>query len=122
MSCRTITVFSNKGGVGKTFIAVNLATALARAGNKVLLIDFDFQAGQDMARMLNLSPRHAIVDILPALEGADEKDVIKEYASIHSSGMHFLPILKSTQQIGQFTAYYIKPFLKKAALNREVRI
>ena len=42
MSCKTITVFSNKGGVGKTFVAVNLATVLAQAGNKVLLIDASF--------------------------------------------------------------------------------
>ena len=50
MSCKTITVFSNKGGVGKTFIAVNLATALVRAKYKVLLVDFDFQKSVAMAR------------------------------------------------------------------------
>ncbi|MCK5179177.1 MAG: AAA family ATPase, partial [Candidatus Omnitrophica bacterium] len=81
MSSKTITVFSNKGGVGKTFITVNLATALAIAKKKVLLIDFDFQAGQDMARMLNLSPRSAIVDLLAGLEVAGDSDIIKEYAT-----------------------------------------
>jgi len=68
MNSKTITVFSNKGGVGKTFVTVNLATALALAKKKVLLIDLDFQAGQDMARMLNLSPVNAIVDIFPAFK------------------------------------------------------
>jgi septum site-determining protein MinD len=114
MSCKTITVFSNKGGVGKTFIAVNLATAIVRAKYKVLLIDFDFQAGQDMARMLNLLPKNAVVDLLPVLDAADDPEIIKEYVSYHSSGLHFLPVVKNTKQIGHVTPGNIKPFFKKA--------
>src|SRR3989338_4230689 len=110
MSSKTITVFSNKGGVGKTFVTVNLATALVQAKHKVLIVDLDFQAGQDMARMLNLKPSRSIVDLLPALEGSDEPNLIKEYAAMHSSGLHFIPIIKNTHQIGHVTADNIKPF------------
>ena len=46
MDSRTVTVFSSKGGVGKTFVTVNLATTLALAKYKVLLIDLDLQAGE----------------------------------------------------------------------------
>lgn len=115
MSSKTITVFSNKGGVGKTFVTVNLATALALSKNNVLLVDLDFQAGQDMARMLNLSPRGAVVDILPEIERSDNPNLIKEHSSIHSSGLHFLPVVKNTGQIGHVTADNIKPFFRKAA-------
>ena len=113
MSCKVITVFSNKGGVGKTFVAVNLATAIVRAKSKVLLVDFDLQAGQDMARTLNLLPQNAIIDLLPALNASDSPEIIKEYVAHHSSGLHFLPIVKNTQQIGHATPDTIKPFFKE---------
>jgi len=79
MAARIITIFSNKGGVGKTFVCVNTATALALAGHKVMLVDLDFQSGQDMARMINLAPRHSIVDALADLEKAEDPSVIKGF-------------------------------------------
>lgn len=40
---QTLTILSNKGGVGKTFFAVNLAIQLAKTGKRVSLLDGDVQ-------------------------------------------------------------------------------
>ena len=59
---RVITVFSTKGGAGKSFVATNLAVLLARRSNRpVALVDGDLQFG-DVAVMLGLVPSHTIID------------------------------------------------------------
>lgn len=120
MNAKTITVFSSKGGVGKTLLTVNLATALALSKQRVLLLDLDFLAGQDMARMLNLAPRNSIVDVFPALEltGTSEQEgIIQQHAAKHTSGLDFLPAVKTTRQIGLITPDNIKLFFKKATME-----
>ena len=68
---RVITVFSTKGGAGKSVIASNLAVILAiRSEKPVVLIDADLQFG-DIAVMLKLSPQHTIVDAVSALDRLD---------------------------------------------------
>jgi pilus assembly protein CpaE len=57
---RVVTVFSPKGGVGKTTMAVNLALALTQRGvRKVCLVDLDLAFG-DVSITLQLFPTHSI--------------------------------------------------------------
>jgi pilus assembly protein CpaE len=63
---RIVTVFSPKGGTGKTVIATNLAAALAKAeGRRTLLLDLDLQFG-DAAIMLGIEPEKTIFDFVNA--------------------------------------------------------
>jgi len=115
MEAKIITIFGNKGGVGKTFVSVNLAASIALSGKSVLLVDFDFRAGQDMARMLNLAPKNAIVNLLPALEKEDNPDIIRKHAIAHSRGLDFIPAVLHLKQAGYITAENIKPFFLKVS-------
>ncbi len=61
-SSRIIAVTSGKGGVGKTFVAANLAAALARAGRKVLVLDADLGLA-NLDVVLNLFPKITLHDV-----------------------------------------------------------
>jgi len=96
---RRITIFGTKGGVGKSFISVNLAVGLIGAVKKrVALFDTNYQFG-DIALMLNLNPKYSVYDVLPVIENLDPK-VLGGFLTTHSSGLMVLPapldISKST--------------------------
>jgi pilus assembly protein CpaE len=68
---RCITVFSPKGGVGKTTLAVNLALALGQGGSKkVCVVDLDLAFG-DVAITLQVFPARTIADAVHLESGLD---------------------------------------------------
>ncbi|HSV42977.1 MAG TPA: ATPase, T2SS/T4P/T4SS family [Candidatus Bathyarchaeia archaeon] len=113
MSTRTITVFSNKGGVGKTFVSVNLATTLAMSGARVLLMDMDFHAAHDMSRMLNIAPKHSLVNFLEKIGSIENPQDIKKFVVTHNSGLDFLPGVVHARQSGMVSPQNLKLFFKK---------
>jgi pilus assembly protein CpaE len=87
-----IAVFSPKGGVGRTTVAVNLAVAAAtELGKKVVLVDGSFQFG-DVGVLLNLNPKNkSIADLAPELDQAGhEVESIDTFVINHSAGIRVL--------------------------------
>ena len=85
-----VAVFSPKGGVGRTTIAVNIAVAAAtELGKKVVLVDASFQFG-DVGVLLNLNPKNkSIADLVPELE-AGEPESLDTFVITHSAGVRVL--------------------------------
>ncbi len=86
--CRVLTVFSTKGGVGKTVIATNLATALAQRNARVALIDLDLQFG-DIGVVCQLEPEHTIHDAI-ALGPNPTRHMVEPLLARHFTGFKAL--------------------------------
>jgi flagellar biosynthesis protein FlhG len=68
---RILAVTSGKGGVGKTFISANLAAALARRGERVLVLDADLGLA-NLDVVLNLFPKITLHDVFTGKAGLEE--------------------------------------------------
>lgn len=87
---RIIAVAGAKGGVGRTTLAVNLATALARdTGEPTVLLDLHTQFA-DAALMLGLSPRRTLADWASLAPDALDARFLEDYAEYHGSGLFLL--------------------------------
>jgi len=62
LGARVLAVTSGKGGVGKTFLSANLAAALARRGQRVLVLDADLGLA-NLDVVLNLHPKITLHDV-----------------------------------------------------------
>ena len=88
------TVTSGKGGVGKTFVTVNLAASLAARGQRVLVVDCDLGlANVDI--MLGLHPRLTLKDIL--FGSAPPEEVILPT----KAGFDLLPACSGVREMAQ---------------------
>jgi pilus assembly protein CpaE len=87
---RLVTVFSPKGGTGKTVTATNLGSSLAKHwGKRALLLDLDLQFG-DAAIMLGIEPEKTIYDLVTA-PGELDSEKLAGYTTRHASGLDILP-------------------------------
>ena len=92
-----VAVFSPKGGVGRTTVAVNLAVAAAQTSKRVALVDASFQFG-DVGVLLNLNPKNkSIADLAGELQ-TGEAESLDTFMITHSSGVKVLLAPPSPEQ------------------------
>jgi pilus assembly protein CpaE len=83
---RVFTVFSGKGGAGKTTVATNLGVTLAQSGARTCLVDLDLAFG-DVGVLLGLLPERTLADAVPMAATLDAAGAAS-LATVHGSGLH----------------------------------
>jgi flagellar biosynthesis protein FlhG len=92
-STLSISILSGKGGVGKTNLALNLAYALYKANQKMLVMDFDVGlANVDV--LLGVSPEKNLQDLLKT--GVTPSDVV---IPVEPGGFDFLPAASGVPEL-----------------------
>ncbi len=94
-SSKVISVFSAKGGLGKTTIAANLAVSLAEKNKKVALVDLDLQFG-DVGIFMDAEPKDTIADLVQDVDFSSI-DSVRSYMTVHPSGVHLICAPKSPE-------------------------
>ena len=116
---KIITVFSTKGGVGKTTIASNLAVALAnKTGERVGLVDADLQFG-DVSLFFNVLPRATIADLVKDIDSLDEK-LLESYLTAFNDKVMVLPAPLKPEQAETITGSHMTAILKSHAPNLQI--
>ena len=100
--CKIISVFSNKGGIGKTSIATNLALELSKLTKEnVALIDLNFQMG-DITTFLDLKPSFNISYMLENIDKINETFLLSTLEKYKNSSLYVLadpPYFKQADNI-----------------------
>jgi pilus assembly protein CpaE len=119
---RIVAIFSPKGGVGRTTIAVNMAVAAAtELGKSVLLMDGSFQFG-DVGVLLNLNPKNkSIADLVPELE-AGEPESLDTFVINHSTGIRVLLAPPSPEMAELITPTAVKRVLEAVRRQHDLVI
>ncbi|MEJ2078259.1 MAG: MinD/ParA family protein [Acidobacteriota bacterium] len=90
--CQVIAITSGKGGVGKTYVVVNLAIALQRAGKRVAILDGDFGlANVDV--QLGLTPQYHLGHVIEGVQ------TLRSIIVTGPEGIHIIPASSGIQEL-----------------------
>jgi MinD-like ATPase involved in chromosome partitioning or flagellar assembly len=115
-AARTVLVFSGKGGVGKSVVATNLATALALGGASVALVDLNLQYG-DVGVLLHLEAHPVTIDALA--QNGDDVDAraLDDALATSTEGVRVLLAPTSPESSDLVSASALEAILNQLSLT-----
>jgi len=101
MTGKIISIYSSKGGVGKTFVAVNLSVDIhLETKRKVVLIDFGRPFSIDVAKLLNITDLKRMETILASAKELSPS-IIKSFVTPHPSGVAVLSLTNGENDLSE---------------------
>lgn len=108
-----VSLFSSKGGVGRTSLTANLGVIVAsRTRNSVAMVDLSLQFGE-LHIVLDIVPQYTIYDLLPVVEKGElaEEELVK-YMSSHPSGAMLLAAPPHPRYAEEVTGKHVEAILE----------
>jgi len=108
---RIITIYSNKGGIGKTTVATNLAVELAKTTrDKVALIDLNLQLG-DISTFLNINPTFDVGYVINNLIAKKEEALMNAFEHYEGTSLYVLSDPAYIEQAESITPQQLEDLL-----------
>ena len=117
----TVTVYNNKGGVGKTTTVINLAAILAFLGKRVLVLDFDFNQ-QDLTSSLGISAENGLLEKALTDKNTDLKSVIRPYIFQGKKREITFDVVPSDPEIGGRSEFEYRSAMKISTLHEKLNL
>jgi pilus assembly protein CpaE len=115
---KVITVFSTKGGVGKTILTLNLAGIYYKMNKKVLIIDLDLYSG-GIALSLNVDPTKSIYNFIDDLNN-NRFTEFNDYVVKYNDNIDVLSCPIDPRMGGKIDSKYVDVLLVNAANRYDV--
>lgn len=115
---KIVTITSVKGGVGKTFLTLNLASTLMEMHKRVLVIDLDLYTG-DIAAMLNVDNDKDLYLLYEDLTN-NRFRLLDDYVVTYKDGIDVIPAPKDPRFASKMNSMFLSVVFGKAAMKYDV--